>query len=72
MTGLLEEALRRIETLPADRQDAVASEIIANLEDEEAWAQRLRSNPDILRSLASEAAEEHRLGLTRSLDELTG
>ena len=72
MTGLLEKALRRVESLPADLQDAVAARIIENLEDEEDWAKRFRDNPDVLRSLAREAADEHRRGETRPLDELIG
>jgi hypothetical protein len=72
MTGLLEEALRRVETLPDDLQDAVAARIMENLEDEEEWAKRFRDNPEVLRALAREAADEHRRGTTRPLDELIG
>jgi len=72
MTGLLEEALRRVESLSPEEQDAIASQIIETLEDEEAWARRFRENPSILRALAREALEEHRRGETRPLDELLG
>jgi hypothetical protein len=72
MTGLLERALRRVESLSAEEQDAVASQIIETLDEEEAWSRRLRQNPAILRSLAREALEEHRGGETRPLDELIG
>jgi len=72
MTGLLEEALRRVESLSAEEQDAIASQIIETLDDEEAWSRRLRRNPAVLRSLAREALEEHRRGETRTLDELIG
>lgn len=72
MTGLLEEALRRVESLSPDLQDAFASRIIENLEDEEAWARRFRDNPAALRSLAREAADEHQRGETRPLDGLIG
>ena len=71
MTGLLEEMLRRIESLPVHEQDAIASQIIEALDDEEAWARRFSENPSLLRSLADEALEEHRRGETRPLDELT-
>jgi hypothetical protein len=37
MTGLLEQAIRRAESLSAEQQDAIASQIIENIEDEEAW-----------------------------------
>ena len=72
MTGLLEQALRRAEALPPEEQDALASQIIETLDDEEAWACRFRQNPSMLRSLAREAMEEHRRGETRPLDELLG
>jgi len=72
MTGLLEQALRRVESLSPEEQDAIASQIIETLDDEEAWARRFRENPSVLRSLAREALEEHRRGETRPLDELIG
>ena len=72
MTGLLEQALRRVESLSPEEQDAIASQIIESLDDEEAWARRFRESPSVLRSLAHEALEEHRRGETRPLDELLG
>jgi hypothetical protein len=72
MTGLLEQALRRIESLSSEEQDAIASQIIETLDDEEAWARSFRENPSVLRSLAREAREEHRRGETRAMDELIG
>ncbi len=72
MTGLLEQAVRRAESLSAEQQDAIASQIIENIEDEEAWSRRFRDNPDALRSLAEEALCEHRRGETRPLEELIG
>jgi hypothetical protein len=72
MTGLLQEALRRIDSLSRDEQDLIASQIIETLDDEEAWARRFRDKPAALRSLAREALEEHRRGETRPLDELIG
>ncbi len=72
MTGLLEKVLRRLESLSAEEQDAIASQIIETLDDEEAWARSFQKNPTVLRSLAAEASEEHRRGETRPLDELLG
>jgi hypothetical protein len=72
MTGLLEKALQRIEALSSEEQDAVASQILQTLDDEEAWARRFREKPEVLRSLAQEALEEHRRGQTRPLDKLIG
>ncbi len=67
MTGLLEQAVRRAEPLSDEQQDALASQIIESIEDEELWAQRFRRNPEALRTLASKAIDEHRRGDTRPL-----
>ena len=67
MTGQLEKALRRVEALFKEEQDAIASQIMETLDDEEAWARSFCEKPEVLRSLASEALEEHRRGETRPL-----
>jgi hypothetical protein len=72
MTGLLQEALRRVESLSQEEQDAIASQIIDTLDDEEKWTRSFRAKPGALRSLANGALEEHRRGETRHLDELIG
>ena len=72
MTGLLEKALQRVEALSKEEQDAIASQILETLDDEEAWARKFREKPDLLRSLAQEALDEHRRGETRPLNELIG
>ena len=72
MTGLLEKALQRIEALSREEQDAVASQILETLDDEEAWARKFGEKPELLRSLGQEAIEEHRRGETHPLDELIG
>lgn len=70
MTGLLEKALRRVELLSQEEQDAIASQIIETLDDDAAWAARFRNSAGVLRNLGREALEEHRRGETRSMDEL--
>ena len=72
MTGLLEQALKRVESLSREEQDAIAAQIMQTLDDEEAWARSFREKPLVLSSLGREALEEHRRGETRPLDELTG
>jgi len=72
MTDLLEEALRRLESLSQEEQDAIASQIIDTLDDEEAWTRSFLEKPEVLRSLARDALEEHRRGETRPMDELLG
>ena len=72
MTGLLAKALQRIEALSREEQDAMASQILETLDDDDAWSRQFRDKPEVLRSLAQEALEEHRRGETRPLDELFG
>lgn len=70
MTKLLEKALEKNSALPGDKQDAIASQILAELEDEAAWAKRFAAQGGKLRRLADEAVKEHRNGETRPLSEL--
>ena len=65
VTGLLVEALKRVESLSRDQQDAIATQIMEALDDAEAWTRSFRERPAALRSMAREAMEEHRRGETR-------
>jgi len=70
MTKLLEKALEKVSTLPQDEQDAIGSQILAELEDEAAWGKRFAGQAGKLRRLAHEALAENHRGETRPLDEL--
>jgi len=70
MTALLEKALQKVGALPEDEQNAIASEILDSLADEEAWKSRLAAKRDRLRQLAREALQEDERGETRPLDDL--
>ena len=70
MTKLLEKAFEKVSTLPQDEQDAIASQILAELEDEVAWGKRFATQGGKLRRLADEALAEHHRGDTRPLDDL--
>jgi hypothetical protein len=70
MTKLLEKALEKVSTLTQDEQNATASLILDELENEAAWETRFASQKGKLRRLADEALAEHRRGETRSLDDL--
>ena len=72
MTGLMEKALQRVETLSEKDQNAIAAQILESLDDEDAWQRQFRERPEVLKSLAREAIEEHRRGETRPLDETIG
>ncbi len=70
MTELLENALRKVATLPQEEQDAIASQILETIEDETAWKEKLARTKDKLRRLAGEAQREHQRGETRPIDEI--
>ena len=61
MSPLLEKALEKVGVLPQAEQDAIASQILASLADEEAWRRRFAEKRDIIRRLAREALEEDAL-----------
>lgn len=65
---MLEKALAEISKLPPPRQEEVAAWLLAELEDESRWASSLANSQATLESLADEALEEHRAGLTAPLD----
>jgi len=70
MSRLLQRALERVGTLPEDEQDAIASQILASLEDEEAWKTRFAEKRDVIRRMAREALEEDARGETLPLSDL--
>jgi hypothetical protein len=70
MTKLLEKVVEKVSSLSQDEQDAIASQILAELEDEVAWGTRFAKQGDKLRCLADEALAEHHRGETHPLDDL--
>jgi hypothetical protein len=68
MTELLETAIARLKTLPTDEQDAIATLILDELEEEEQWDKSFACSPDLLAKLAAEAMAEYRSGTTQELD----
>jgi len=70
MSRLLEQALEKLVTLPQDEQDAIASQILASLADEDAWKKRFAEKRDVIRRMAREALDEDDRGQTLLLDDL--
>jgi hypothetical protein len=68
MTELLEQAIARLKTLPANEQDAIAALILEELEEENRWDAAFARSPDPLAKLAAEAMNEYRAGKTQELD----
>jgi hypothetical protein len=46
MTELLQRAIAEIQQLPAEKQDAIAARILAELEDERAWTAQFAVTTD--------------------------
>jgi len=70
MSTLLAKALEKVGALPQDEQDAIASQILASLADDEAWKRQFAEKRDVIHRLAQEAIEEDERGETLPLDDL--
>ncbi len=70
MSSLLKKALEKVNALPPEDQDAIASQILASLADEELWKTRFTEKRDVIRRMAREALEEDESGKTLPLDDL--
>jgi hypothetical protein len=70
MSTLLEKALEKVVVLPQHEQDAIASQILASLADEDAWKKSFAEKRDLIRRMAREALEEDEKGETLLLDDL--
>lgn len=70
MSTLLEKAMERVVALPPDEQDAIASQILASLADEQEWRRRFAEKREVIRRMAREALVEDERGETLPLDDL--
>ena len=68
MTELLEQAIEHLRTLDANKQDAIATLIMEELEDEAKWNASFASSQDLLADLAAEAMAEYNAGQTQVLN----
>lgn len=68
MTELLEGAIARLKSLSASEQDAIATMILEELEDERRWDESFARSPNLLAKLAAEAMVEHLAGKMQKLD----
>lgn len=68
MTERLEQAIARLKTLPTDKQDAIATLILEELEEEQRWDESFARSQDLLAKLAAEAMAEYQAGRTQELD----
>ncbi len=70
MTMLLKKAFDAASLLPADRQDAIAELILAEIEDDRRWDEAFADSHDKLAEMAAEAIAEHKAGKTRPMEEI--
>jgi hypothetical protein len=68
VTQLLERAFKEAAKLPDAEQDAFASLLLAELDSERRWAQKLATSQDELARLAENALREFEAGETLPLD----
>jgi len=68
LTALLEEAITRLKALPTEEQNAIASLILDELEEEQRWENSFASSADVLAKLGAEAIAEYRAGKTEELN----
>lgn len=68
MSKLLEKAFEEASKLPKREQEALAQWLLAELESERRWEERLSESAVDLARLAEEALDEHRRGATEVLD----
>jgi hypothetical protein len=71
MTTLLQRALAEAEKLPAADQDAIASRLLAEVDDERQWNARFAATTDVQWDrLVAEVRRDVATGGTRPLDEI--
>ncbi|MBW4444259.1 MAG: hypothetical protein KME10_24140 [Plectolyngbya sp. WJT66-NPBG17] len=58
MTERLEQAIAQLKTLPTEKQDAIATLILEELEEDQQWDKSFARSPDLLATLAAEAMAE--------------
>ena len=62
MTPNLEQAIQKVQELPAAEQDAIASIILDELADEKRWEESFARSQDQLSRLAAKVREDIRAG----------
>ncbi|MBM3944271.1 MAG: hypothetical protein FJ317_02125 [SAR202 cluster bacterium] len=68
MNKLLETAVREVEKLPQNDQDAIAAWLLEELASERRWSKAFAASQDTLASLADDALAAHRKGRSQPLN----
>ncbi|HLX60684.1 MAG TPA: hypothetical protein VKX17_05325 [Planctomycetota bacterium] len=67
MTQLLEQAFKKVKSLPDTEQDGIASLILDELEDERRWDEAFAKSQDKLARLSAQVDEDLKAGRVRDL-----
>jgi hypothetical protein len=70
MTSLLKKAFDAASLLPAERQDAIAELVLAEIEDDKRWEEAFANSQDKLADMAAKAIAEHKEGKTKPMEEI--
>ena len=68
MTELLQRVIARVKILSASEQDAIASMILEELEDDLRWDEAFAPFPDVLAKLAATAMAKYQAGTTQEIE----
>ncbi len=68
MTKLLENAIAQLKTRSVEEQNAIATIILEELEEEQMWDESFARSSDLLAQLAQEAMAEYHAGKTEELE----
>ncbi len=69
MTRLLSKAFSKVQELPEEEQDALASLLLAEIESERNWSEAFQKSEHQLTLLAQEALSEYKAGRTEPDEE---
>ena len=68
MGRILDQAISEASKLPGPEQEALGAWVLAEMDAERLWQNKLGGSVGILEQMADEAIEEHQRGLTSPLD----
>jgi hypothetical protein len=68
MTNALEQAIKRLQQMPEDRQDSLARLVLHEIEEDERWMRSTESHAGKLEGLVKDVMEADRRGECEPLD----
>jgi hypothetical protein len=68
MTVLMEEAIKRLQAVPANEQDRLARFVLNELQQDERWAASTEANADRVQKLISDVLADDAAGKCEPLD----